>query len=72
MNEPTKERGSATPPDPDDLLEGVQRKEERSADADAVPPSPEGKTNAGPEEQIVGRALDTIPLDDGSYLEPPD
>lgn len=71
MNEPAKERGSAAPPGPEKPLEGLQQ-EERSADADVEPTSPGSKANAGPEEQIVGRALDTIPLDDGSYLEPPD
>jgi hypothetical protein len=72
MKEPAKERGSAAPPGPENPLEGVEREEGRSADADAVPSSPGGKANAGPEEQIAGRAVDTITDGDGSYLEPPD
>jgi hypothetical protein len=43
----------------------------RSAGSDAVPSTPGGKGTAT-EEQIAGRADDTITDGDGSYLEPPD
>ncbi|QRK08711.1 hypothetical protein JQX13_00535 [Archangium violaceum] len=61
MKEPAKERGSGAPPGPEEPLEGVQSEEGRSAESDAVP-----------DEQIEGRAMDTITDGDGNYLEPPD
>ncbi|WNG49699.1 hypothetical protein F0U60_40465 [Archangium minus] len=72
MKEPAKERGSAAPPGPEERLEGVRSEEDRSASADAIPSSPGGKANAGPEDQIEGCAMDTIKDDEGNYLEPPD
>jgi hypothetical protein len=51
--------------------EDTSSEETRSARPDAEPAPPGGKGTAT-DEEIVGCAADTIPLDDGSYLEPPD
>ena len=72
MKKPAKERGSAAPPGAEQPLEGVRSEEDRSAESDAVPSTPGGKATAGPDEQIVGRAIDTITDGEGNYLEPPD
>ena len=72
MKEPAKERGSASPPGPDKPLDDVRTEESRSAESDALPSTPGGKANAGPDEQIEGRAMDTITDGEGNYLEPPD
>ncbi|WP_143177704.1 hypothetical protein [Cystobacter ferrugineus] len=72
MRASEKERGATAPPGSDPPHEGAQPEESRSTEPDAIPTSPAGKANAGPNEQIEGYAMDTITDGDGNYLEPPD
>jgi hypothetical protein len=53
------------------VTEDTPSEETRSARPDVEPSTPGGKGTAT-EEQIAGRAQDTITDGDGSYLEPPD
>ena len=72
MKASEKERGATAPPGSDPPREGAWLEEHRSAEPDAVPSSPAGKANAGPDAQIEGYAMDTITDSEGNYLEPPD
>ncbi|HEX8440255.1 hypothetical protein [Archangium sp.] len=51
--------------------EDTPSEEARAAQSHAVPSTLAGKATAT-EEEIAGRAQDTITDDDGRYLEPPD
>ncbi len=75
MTGPEKEGGIPVIPTGEQALEkdrqeGVPSEDARSARPDAAPT--EGGKATAREEEIAGRALDTITDGDGNYLEPPD